>query len=82
MVIKMTQTVRWNLAVSPEIDRSVRMYVASQGGRKGDLSRVIEEAVRVYLFEKAAEQSKADLCHLSEPDVNALINDAVTWARQ
>ncbi|RWA36674.1 ribbon-helix-helix domain-containing protein, partial [Xylella fastidiosa] len=25
-------TVRWNLAVSPDTDQSVRMFLASQGG--------------------------------------------------
>ncbi len=44
-------TVRWNIAVSPDVDQSVRMFIAAQGGgRKGDLSRFIEEAVRAYLL--------------------------------
>ncbi|WAW97593.1 ribbon-helix-helix domain-containing protein (plasmid) [Xanthomonas citri pv. malvacearum] len=52
-------TVRWNIAVSPDVDQSVRMFIAAQGGgRKGDLSRFIEEAVRAYLFERAVEQAK------------------------
>ena len=25
-------TVRWNIAVSPELDQSVRMFLAAQGG--------------------------------------------------
>ena len=42
-------TVRWNIAVSPEVDQSVRLFLAAQGGgRKGDLSRFIEEAVRAH----------------------------------
>ena len=41
------ESVRWNIAVSPDTDQSVRMFIAAQGGgRKGDLSRFIEEAVR------------------------------------
>ena len=45
-------TVRWNIAVSPDTDQSVRMYLAGQGGgRKGDLSRFIEEAVRAHILE-------------------------------
>lgn len=81
MGISMSQTVRWNLAVSAEVDRSVRMFVASQGGRKGDLSRVIEEAVRQFLFEKAVEKTKSELEDFSEAELNELINEAVTWAR-
>lgn len=36
---------RWNIAVSAETDQALRMFLASQGGgRKGDLSRFVEEA--------------------------------------
>jgi hypothetical protein len=43
------ETVCWNVAVSPDTDQSIRMFIAAQGGgRKGDLSRFIEEALRSY----------------------------------
>lgn len=75
-------TVRWNIAVSPEVDQSVRMFIAAQGGgRKGDLSRFIEEAVRAYLLERAVEQAKAATAGMSEADVTDLIDEAVQWAR-
>lgn len=75
-------TVRWNLAVSPEVDQSVRMFIAAQGGgRKGDLSRFIEEAVRAYLLEQAVEQAKAAASVHSADELNALIDEAVDWAR-
>lgn len=45
-------TVRLNIAVSQDVDQAVRMFIAAQGGgRKGDLSRFIEEAVRVHAGE-------------------------------
>ncbi|MBU2742131.1 methionine repressor-like protein [Acidithiobacillus thiooxidans] len=76
-------TVRWNIAVSPEIDQSVRMFIAAQGGgRKGDLSRFIEEAVRAYLFERAVEQAKAATVSMDETELNSLIDEAVQWARK
>ncbi|MDN5938030.1 MAG: ribbon-helix-helix domain-containing protein [Salinisphaera sp.] len=76
-------TVRWNIAVSPDVDQSVRMFIAAQGGgRKGDLSRFIEEAVRSYLLEHAAEQAKAATAGMSEADVTDLIDEAVEWARR
>lgn len=76
-------TVRWNVAVSPETDQSVRMFIAAQGGgRKGDLSRFIEEAVRSYLLEKAVEQAKSAVSDLDEPELTALIDEAVHWARE
>jgi hypothetical protein len=76
-------TVRWNIAVSPEVDQSVRMFIAAQGGgRKGDLSRFIEDAVRAYLLERAVDQAKAVSSNMSEAELNELIDEAVHWARR
>ncbi len=76
-------TVRWNIAVSPDVDQSVRMFIAAQGGgRKGDLSRFIEEAVRAYLLERAVEQAKTATAGMSEADMADLIEEAVQWARE
>jgi len=76
-------TVRWNLAVSSDTDQSVRMFLASQGGgRKGDLSRFIEQAVRTYIFERAVEDAKAANADVSEADLTAIVNEAVQWARE
>jgi hypothetical protein len=76
-------TVRWNLAVSPDTDQSVRMFLAAQGGgRKGDLSRFIEDAVRAYLFDRAVEQAKTATASMSQSELNDLIDEAVQWARK
>ena len=76
-------SVRWNIAVSPDTDQSVRMFLAAQGGgRKGDLSRFIEEAVRAYLLERAAEQAKTATTDMSEIELTDLIDEAVQWARE
>jgi hypothetical protein len=76
-------SVRWNIAVSPEVDQSVRMFLAAQGGgRKGDLSRFIEEAVRAHLLEQAADQAKAAAAGMDEGALNELIEEAVQWARE
>lgn len=76
-------TVRWNIAVSSEVDQSVRMFIAAQGGgRKGDLSRFIEDAVRAYLLERAVDQAKATSSNMSEAELNDLIDEAVHWARR
>ncbi len=74
--------VRWNIAVSPDTDQSLRMFLASQGGgRKGDLSRFIEEAVRAHILELTAEQAKATNADVTEADLTALVDEAVQWAR-
>jgi Ribbon-helix-helix domain len=76
-------SVRWNIAVSPDTDQSVRMFIAAQGGgRKGDLSRFIEEAVRSYILEQAVEQAKAVSSGMAETELTDLIDEAVQWARE
>lgn len=53
-------SIRWNIGVSADTDQAVRMFIAAQGGgREGDLSRFIEEAVRAHILELSAEQAKA-----------------------
>lgn len=77
------KAVRWNIAVSSDIDRSLRMFLAGQGGgRKGDLSRFIEEAVRAHIFQLSAEQAKAANAHLSEAAVMEAVDEALAWARK
>ena len=76
-------TVRWNVAVSADTDQSLRMFLASQGGgRKGDLSHFIEEAVRAHILELTAEQAKAATAGINEADMTAIIDEAVQWARK
>ena len=76
-------SVRWNIAVSPDTDQSVRMFIAAQGGgRKGDLSRFIEEAVRSHILELSAEQAKVANADVNEADLTAIVAEAIQWARE
>lgn len=76
-------TIRWNVAVSADTDQSLRMFLASRGrGRKGDLSRFIEEAVRAHILELTAEQAKTANVGVSETDLTSMVDDALQWARQ
>lgn len=73
---------RWNVAVSTETDQALRMFLASQGGgRKGDLSRFIEEAVRAHILELSAEEAKSANAGISEIDLSAMVEEALDWAR-
>lgn len=76
-------TTRWNVAVSTDTDKSLRMFLASQGGgRKGDLSRFIEEAVRAHILELSAEQAKAANANVSESDLASMVDEALKWTRK
>lgn len=41
----MGEQTRWSLKVSRETDIALRTFLAERGGRKGDLSRFVEDAV-------------------------------------
>lgn len=76
-------TIRWNVAVSADTDQALRMFLASQGGgRKGDLSRFIEESVRAHILELTAEQAKAANASVSEADLTSMVDEALLWARK
>jgi hypothetical protein len=76
-------TIRWNVAVSADTDQSLRMFLASQGGgRKGDLSRFIEEAVKAHILELTAEQAKSGNTSLSEEALAPMVEEALQWARK
>lgn len=76
-------SVRWNIAVSADTDQSLRLFLAGQGGgRKGDLSRFVEEAVRAHILELTAEHAKAANADVSEMDLAAIVEEAVQWARE
>jgi len=73
---------RWNVAVSVETDQALRMFLASQGGgRKGDLSRFVEEAVRAHILELSAEEAKASNAGVREADLAAMVDEALDWAK-
>lgn len=54
----MEHTVRWSLKVSRETDEALRAYLGQSGGRKGDLSRFVQEAVRQSLKSAARAPGK------------------------
>ena len=49
---------RWSLVVSADVDRAVRRYLGERGGRKGDLSALVETAVNARLFQEVVRETK------------------------
>lgn len=76
------ESIRWNIAVSADTDQALRMFLASRGGgRKGDLSRFIEAAVRAHILELTAEQAKATNADVDETALTAMVDEAIQWTR-
>ena len=57
--MKEESTARWTVTVSHETDLALRAYLRSQGMRKGDLSKFIENAVRWRMFDRTVQEVKA-----------------------
>lgn len=49
---------RWNLTIPEKTDRAVRTYLARTGGKKGDLSRFVDEAARRRIFDLTVQEAK------------------------
>lgn len=82
-ITAMSDTARWNLIVSRATDDVLRQFLASQGrGRKGELSRFVEEAVRARIFELTAEEAKQQNADLSADEIAFIVDEALEWARR
>ena len=75
----MEPVTRWNLSIPEETDRAVRRFLARDGGSIGDLSRLVDEAVRRYVFdftvrrvkERSAGCDQDELLDLIDAEVDA-----------
>jgi hypothetical protein len=77
-----TNATRWNLVVSTETDQSLRQFLAnSGGGRKGDLSKFVEEAVQERIFELTVQAIKEQNSSKSAEEIEDLVEDSLAWAR-
>jgi len=75
------EAVRWNIKVSKETDLTLRTFLGSQGMKKGDLSKFIEEAVRWHVFHRTVQDIKARNADTDAGELEALIDDAVREVR-
>ena len=75
------EAVRWNIKVSKETDLTLRTFLGSQGMKKGDLSKFIEQAVRAYVFHRSVQDIKSRNAGTDPDEMQALIDDAVSEVR-
>lgn len=75
--------VKWNISVPPEFDEATRIYLASQGGRKGSLSALVQKAVSRYILSSLTGEAKEKVraSGLSQYELDKLIADGLAWAK-
>ena len=72
---------RWNLSIPEKTDRAVRTFLARTGGKKGDLSRFVDDAVRRRLLDFTVRQVKDRNAQYGQQEVLDLIDEEVDAAR-
>ena len=72
---------RWSLSIPEETNLAVRTFLARKGGKKGDLSRFIDEAVRRRVLDLTVWQIKDRNARDDQQDILDLIDDEVDAAR-
>ena len=72
---------RWTVKVSKETDTALRSYLAQRGGKKGDLSKFIERAVRKEVLRATVRDIQERDAGLPGEEVQALIDEACAAVR-
>ena len=72
---------RWSLSIPEETNLAVRTFLARNGGKKGDLSRFVDEAVRRRVLDLTVCQIKDRNARYDQQDILDLIDDEVDAAR-
>jgi len=75
------EAVRWNIKVSKETDLSLRSFLGSQGMKKGDRSKFVEQAVLSHVFHRTVEDIHARNRDADPLEVEAEIEAALREVR-
>ena len=78
-----TTATRWSLVVSAATDQALRQFLAGQGrGRKGELSRFVEDAVQARILELSVQQAKEQNVGQKPAVIQRAIEEALQWSRK
>ena len=75
------EAVRWSLKVSKETDLILRTFLGSQGMKKGDLSKFIEEAVRWRVLQRTIQDIRARNADADPDEIQRIVDEAVSEVR-
>jgi hypothetical protein len=78
----MAAPARWSLKVSRETDIALRTLLATRGGRKGDLSRFVEEAVNREVLRETVRDIQARNVGASADEIERLVEDELGETRR
>jgi hypothetical protein len=73
--------VRWNIKISKDTDLSLRSFLGSQGMKKGDLSKFVEEAVQWRLLQRTIQDIRARNADADADEIQRMVEEAVAEVR-
>ena len=77
----MGELARWSLKVSRGTDLALRKLLASRGGRKGDLSRFVEEAVNREVLRETMRDVQARNADADPAEIETMVAEELALLR-
>ena len=78
----MGEQTRWSLKVSRETDIALRTFLAERGGRKGDLSRFVEDAVNRAVLRQMVQEIWDRNAGLAPEEAEKLVEEELAEVRR
>jgi hypothetical protein len=75
------RAVRWSLKVSKETDLNLRTFLGSQGMKKGDLSKFVEDAVNRRVLQCTVQDIWARNANADPDEIQRIVDGAVSEVR-
>ena len=75
------QAVRWSLKVSKDTDLTLRTFLGSQGMKKGDLSKFVEDAVNRRLLQCTVQDIWVRNADADPEEIQSIVDKAVNEVR-
>lgn len=72
---------RLTLNISEKTDKSLRVFLAENGGKKGDISKFVEGAINRMIFDETIRSMQERNAHYNQQEIMDTVNEAVAWAR-
>ena len=73
--------IRWNIKVSKDTDLTLRTFLGSQGMKKGDLSKFVEEAVRWRGLQRTIQDIRERNVGADPDEIQRVVDEAVSEVR-
>jgi len=75
------ENTRLTITWSKEADHALRSFLGTQGMKKGDISKFIEEAVRWRIFHQTVREARQAFADVPPDELQKMIDEAVEDVR-